>query len=45
MNRPKSVCCNADVYIGVDPGDNNDDPIRELFCLKCNKICDIKEDK
>ena len=44
MNKPLSTCCHANVTIVVDPGENNDDPIRELYCTKCHKICDIYED-
>lgn len=42
MNKPLSNCCNAPVrieHVGED-----DDPIRELFCTKCNKICDINHE-
>ena len=27
----------------VDPSENNDDPIREIYCSKCKKVCDILE--
>ena len=42
MNIPKSTCCHADIYM-ENLGEEGD-PIRELFCSKCKKICDIYED-
>lgn len=39
----KSACC--DYSVRMDHVGEDDDPIRELFCNKCNKICEIKEHK
>lgn len=39
MTNSISNCCNAKIKI-KDVGEDGD-PIRELFCSKCGKVCDF----
>lgn len=41
MHEPLSSCCYA--VIRIEHVGEEDDPIRELFCNKCGKICDIAD--
>ncbi len=44
MFEPVSDCCGESIdIIPFHEGDEEEGPIRELYCTKCKKICDIKE--